>query len=163
MMADVLVTIRDLLKNGVGSGAKAYYAGDIGIPAKMAMPIVVVAPRSTQMERPHTAGDQYRYGLSIMVYVDVAGGMKAAGNTDGVMTAQQNLMKLVEEADTDGAPKTTSVLGCLMKQSNLRGAGYEYNLNPRVNYRPPSGPNDAMVLSAEITLDVLTNIVPRKQ
>lgn len=162
MMADQLVSIRNLLASAVGSAAKAYYAGDIGIPSKMALPAVVVRPRFTQMERPHTAGDQYRYGISIMVYIDVAGGMTAAGNTDGIMKAQQNLIKLLEEADTDGAPKITTVLGCLMRQSNLRSSTFNYNINPRITYNPSSGPNDAMLLSAELTLDYLTNIVPRK-
>lgn len=162
MINEALKEVRDMLETSVGSSVvKSFYAGDVGLPYKDALPAVIVRERYTRVERKSTAKDQYRHGLSILVVMDMRKDIATAGLTDEIVGHRQRLRNLMEEADTDGAPKTTTVLGALMKQANIRGTHYVYNLDPYVDYNP-SVPGGFFYVAAEITLDVLSEIVTRK-
>lgn len=164
MMNETLIEVRDLLRTSMGSSVvKTFYAGRVGIPAQSYLPAVIVEERYTEMERANSAKDKYKFGISILVVTDAKQDYDVAGNADDVVASYQTLRKLVEEADTDGAPKTTTVLGTLMKQSNLRGVSFVYNQNPRVNYRPQfPGQERFFYVAAQIDLDMISEFVTRK-
>lgn len=164
MMNEVVKEVRDLLRTSMGSSVvKTFYAGRVGIPAKAFLPAVIVEERATEIVRQSTAKDLYKFSLVISVICDVTQNYAVAGITDDVVDTYQTLRNLIEEADTDGAPKTTTVLGTLMKQANIRGTNFAYNMNGRVNYRPTfPGQDNFFYIAAEVELDVLADFVTRK-
>lgn len=161
MMNEALIEIRDLLETAIGSGVTTYYAGDVGLPYKNALPAIIVRELETVIDRPSTAKDRYKHSISILVVMDMMKAMDMTGLSNNISNTRQDLRKLVEEADTDGAPKTTTVLGALMKHANIRGTNYMYTLPLRVNYNP-SFPTEFFYVAAEITLEAVTEMVTRK-
>ena len=161
MIDEALIELKNLLATNIGTGCKMYYAGDIGIPAKGALPCLIVRERFTRVERTSTSKDKYRFGIGILVVTNLISSLKTAGLSSSVKLSRQVLRKLIEEADTDGAPKTSTVLGTLMRTSSLRGTNYVYSLNPQVNYEIPS-PDGHVLVAAEVTLEMVTDLVVRK-
>lgn len=164
MMNEVIVEVRDLLRTSMGSSVvKTFYAGRVGIPAKSYLPAVIVEERSTELVRQSTNKDMWKFGISILVICDVRQDFNVAGLTDDVVDTFQTLRDLVEEADTDGAPKTTSVLGAMARQANIRGTNFVYNIRPRVNYRPIfPGMDQFWYVAAQIDIDMLSDFITRK-
>lgn len=163
MIFDAASEIRTLLATSMGSRCKKYYVGRPFVPAKSALPALVVTGVKTKLTRPNTAQDRYQFTLRITLIQDMAAAQDVAGLTNGILVADNDLQKAVEEADTDGAPKADTLLGTLMKQSNIRGTNYVYNLNPEVNYEP-NLPHMAgyFYIAAQLTIDVFGDIVTRK-
>lgn len=160
-MDDVVKEVRDLLETSMTTRCQAYYAGDIGIPFKASLPVLIVRELETQVIRESTAKDQYRFSLSILVVTSIITSFNEAGLSDNIVKHRELLRLIMEEKnDTTGAPKTDTVLGTLMKQSNLRGTNFVYNLTPKVNYRFPS-PDGSLLVAAEVLLDFTTSLVTR--
>lgn len=161
MIDSALIEIRDLLQTNMGARCEAYYAGDIGIPAKSALPAIIIREKSMDIDRSSTAKDVYKFSIGILVVTHLTAALSTAGLTDHVSESRQTLRKLIAEKDTDGAPKTNTVIGALMKQSSLVGSNYAYSLNPHVNFEIES-PDGHLLVAAEVTLDVMSTLVARK-
>lgn len=164
MMNEVLKEVRDLLRTSMGTSViKTFYAGRVGLPAKDYMPCVIVEEVGTELERQSTAKDVYRFSLLITVWIDVRQDFNVAGMTDDIVDVYQTLRNLVEEADTDGAPKTTTVIGALTRQANIRGINFVYNMRPRINYRPAfPGMDQFWYAAATVEIDMLADFITRK-
>lgn len=171
MIDEALIEVRDLLEAGMVDivdsvpvpKCKKYYAGDTGVPANSALPCIIVRERYTEVERSSTSSDMFRFGISILLITDLRKSLKEGGLTDEIVASRQLLRKMVEEIDSStGRLKTNTLLGVLLKQSNLRGTNFQYNLKPRVNYAVPS-PKNWNLVAAEVTLDVISRFVTRNQ
>lgn len=164
MMDEALIEVRDLLETALGVKVKTCYAGRVGIPAKNYLPAVIVQEVATSIERQSTACDMYRHSINILVVLDMVKDFDITGIDDNIVDTHQSLRKIMEEADTDGAPKTDTVLGALMKQSNIRGTNYVYNINGAINYLPAfPGQDRFFYIAAELSLDLISQMVVRKQ
>lgn len=154
MINDVIVEIRNLLETNMGSRCVAYYAGNLGIPARAQMPVCIVRRRATNMdERRSTTQDYYRFEISVLIVTDLIKSLGTAALTNGLIPSENTLANIIEERDTDNAPKTNTVLGVLTRQRNVRGTYYQYIKNIRVNYEPELNGQD-MYVAAEVTFDV---------
>ena len=161
MMNEVILELRSLLQTSMGSRCTAYYAGNVALPMKNELPCVIVREHRTSVDRSSTAKDRYRFKVSVLVVTDIVTSFNEAGLTNRIVESRQKLRKIMEEGDTDGAPKADTVLGCLMKQANLRGVSFIYNQTPEVNYDVES-PGEFFYVAAEVTLDLLSDSVSRK-
>ena len=160
-MNEALKEVRDLLATSMsGRGIAAFYAGDIGTPAKGNLPCIIVREVSTRAGRQSTSSDQYIFGISVLLITDIFASADVAGIQNNTVASRERLRVLMEEGDTTGAPKTDTVLGTFMKQANIRGSNFVYNLNGRIDYRPPA-PHGFTLAAAELTLDVITDFVKR--
>lgn len=164
MMHEATKEIRDLLRTNMGSRCKVYYLGRPFVPAKLALPALFVSGITTKHERPNTAQDIYRFSIRITVIQDLAAAQNIAGLADSMLLADENIQAVMEEADTTGAPKIDTVLGCLMRQRNIRGTNFIYNFSPQVNYEPNIAHMQGYwYVAAQVTMDIVTDIVPRTQ
>jgi len=161
MMNEVLIEIRDQLKTDMTTRCKSYFVGEIGAPLKNNMPVIVVRERSTKQYRQSTAKDGFEFGIKIEVVVDIIPSMNVAGVEDRIVASRQILRKIIEEEDTDGYPKTDTILGSLGRTSNLQGTHFVYNLNPEVNYEVET-PDNALYIMAEVNLSVIKTFATRK-
>lgn len=153
MINDVLVEIRALLAAGMGSRCVGYYAGNIGIPGNSQMPVCIVRRVATQLEaRRSSTADYYRYSISVLVVTNLVKSLSTTALSSGLVPSENTLANIIEERDTDGAPKTDTVLGLLTRQANIRGTYYIYLSNIRVNYEPDLNGRDLYV-AAEVTFD----------
>lgn len=159
-MDDVVKEVRDLLRTSMGSRCAAYYAGDVGIPYQATFPVLIVRENSTKHSRPSTSKDQYVHSLSILVITSIVASFKEVGITDLIIKHRETLRLIMEEKDASGAPKTDTVLGTLMKQANISGTNFVYNMNASINYRVPA-PEGTLLVAAELTIESITNLVLR--
>lgn len=160
MINPVIVEIRNLLAAAMTTRCVAYYVGDIGLPAKAQMPVCIVRRVNSSFDRRTSTGDYWKHTISILVVTDIIKSLSTAGLTSGLVSSENTLADIVAEMDTDGAPKTNTVLGTLTRQSNLRGTYYQYLQNFNVNYQPDLG-NDFPYVAAEITFET-ESFVTRK-
>lgn len=166
MMNEVILALQAQLQADVGANAvcgkvPTIYAGNVGTVAKFVLPAIIIQRGKTTVKRQSTTTDQYSFAVKILVVVDVAATMDVAGAPDRVVKSQQALTLLIEQGDSaTGSPKTSTVLGSLNRQSNLRANQWAYNLTPEVNYEP-SEPKDGWMCAAEITLANLTEMNQR--
>lgn len=158
MVNDILVEIRGLLAAAMGSRCVGYYAGNIGIPANAQMPVCIVRRKSNELvERRSTTADYYSCTLSVLVITNIVKSLAVAGLTAGLVPSENKLANIIEEKDTDGAPKLDTVAGVLTKESNLRGTNYQYITNVRTDYEPELNGKDTFA-AAEVTFDVKFSI-----
>lgn len=163
-MNEALIELRDLLEASLGSKIKTCYAGRVGIPAKNYLPALILQEVSTEIERQSSGCDQYRHTIRVVLVMDMVKQFATAGIVNDIVGTHEAVRKLMEEADTDGAPRTDTVLGTIMKQSNIRGTNYVYNLDGVVNYEPTfPGQDQFFYIGAELTLGMVSNYVTRKQ
>lgn len=161
MMNEAVLELQTLLSTLMTTRCKKYYAGEIGIPYKNALPCLIIREGRTRHERASTNTDRYVHEISILVVTDIVKSFNEAGVADQIMKSRQTLRKIMEEADaTTRAPKTNTVLGALMKQSSIDGTWYTYNLNPVVNYEIEQ-PKEFFYVAAEVKLELFTDFVPR--
>lgn len=161
MINDIIVEIRNLLAAAMTTRCVAYYVGNIGLPANAQMPVCIVRRKRTLLtDRRSSTADHYRYTISILIITNIVKSLATAGLTNGLVPSENALANIVEERDTDGAPKLNTVLGVLTKQDNVRGVYYQYIKNIDVNYEPELNGRD-MYVAAEITFDV-EDMVTRK-
>lgn len=161
MINPVIVEIRNLLAAAMTTRCVAYYVGDIGLPAKAQMPVCIVRRVSSTFDRRTTTGDFWRHTISILVVTDIVKSLSTAGVSSGLISSENTLANIVAEMDTDGAPKTDTVLGVLTRQSNLRGTNYAYLTNFNVNYQPELS-GEFPYVAAEVTFET-ESFVTRKQ
>lgn len=158
MINDVLVEIRNLLATNMTTRCVAYYAGNLGLPARAQMPVCIVRRVATQMEsRRSTTADYYRYSISVLIVTDIVKSLSTTALSSGLIPSENTLANIIEERDTDNAPKTDTVLGVLTKQANVRGTYYTYLTNIRVNYEPELDGQDLYV-AAEVTFDAMDTL-----
>ena len=163
MMYDVLTEIRDLLSASMTTRCASYFVGrSAGVfMAQNSLPALIVRNKSTKLERQGTAKDRYTFNIGILVITDMVTNFKETGVSNRIILSDAKLIKIFEEKDTDGAPMSDTVMGTLMKQSNIRGTSFAYNLNPVINYEVESPPGFFYV-AGEMTLTVIAEFVTRK-
>ena len=153
MINDVVVEIRNLLATAMTTRCAAYYAGNIGLPANVQMPVCIVKRKAESLDnRRSTTTDYYKYTISVLIITNIVKSLGTAGLTDGLVASENTLGNIIGERDTDGAPKLDTVLGVLSRQQNLRGTNYIYLNNIAVNYEPELNGVDLFV-GAEVTFD----------
>ena len=167
MMDTVVPALQTLIKTACAPrlNPDSVYAAPSFMPAKDECPCVIIFGRTTDGQRPHTASDQFKFQVIIRVVTDRTASMSEGGMPDNISQSWLALAKLIEETDVaaGGGPKTDTILGCMMKQSNIANQEWQYNMNPKVNYDAPQPPGDWYYVFAEITLDFFTKEVPRHQ
>ena len=167
MMDTVVPALRDLIKTSCSArlSPDSVFVGNFFTPGKDECPCVIIFGRTTDGQRPHTASDQFKFQVVIRVITDRTASMSENGMPDNISQSWLALTKLIEETDTEAGsgPMVDTVLGCMMKQSNIANMEWQYNMNPKVNYDVPQPPGDFYYVFAEITLDFLTKEVPRHQ
>jgi hypothetical protein len=162
-MDEIIIDLQKQIQNDCSSrvAIDSVYAGDPGLTEKAALPAVIISEGRTDLERQQTGSDVYKFNISILVITDISSSMSIAGNPDRIMKARQALRQLIEQADPNaGAPMTDTILGSLMKQSNISTKNWRYNIKPSVNYRPNT-PKEWWYACAEITLSFISDIVIR--
>jgi hypothetical protein len=134
-MNRVLSELKTLLSTAIGTTLiKSYYQGEVVTPAipQSYLPALMVFGNSTEVVAKSTAKDQYRYNITIRVVIDLKLYLKEAG-TGATISAQQAIINLMEERNTDGTLKDATVLGTL--RNNVRGTDYLYNNDITIEYK----------------------------
>jgi hypothetical protein len=118
-MDNIMLAIQSILQTNLGSGYRVIYGDDI--PGLTEFPYIAVENVNTTYVRTGTGGlAQNTSVIQITAKVNLKDFMQ--DNTDVTIQAhRQELIKIMEERETNGVPKTSSVLGALYQDLSLGG------------------------------------------
>ena len=158
-MNDVLDELKSLFSatiNSVDSDRiKTFYIDEVVVPAQSYLPVLMVIGNTTNIIAKSTSKDQFTYGITIRVVVDIKKLLKSAG-TGTTINAQNELKKIMEERNSDQTLKADTVLGIL--RANIKGTDYLFNNDITTTYT--SAENWPYVI-AECELIATTNLISR--
>lgn len=132
-MNRVLSEFKTKLSTAIGSTLiKSYYQGEVVVVPQSYLPALMIFGNSTEVVAKSTAKDQYKYDITVRVVIDLKLYLKESG-TGETLAAQQAIINLMEERNTDGTLKAATVLGCL--RDNVRGTDYLFNNDINIEYK----------------------------
>ena len=131
-MNEIAEEIRDYLETACGSNFNKYYVGfvreELKIPRDY-LPVLMVRAPGKSLVTPglSTARDKYNYSVEIRIIVDVMKYVDQTGleGNDYVVQHEKALQDFIDEADADGKPLATTILGAL--RSNITGTAYLFS------------------------------------
>jgi len=127
----VLAELKSILSTAIGASIKAYYQGEVAVVPQSYLPALMIFGRSTNVVAKSTAKDQYQYNITIRVVIDLKKYLSESGTGDTIK-AQEALINLMEERNSDGTTKAATVLGAL--RDNVRGTQYIFNNDITIEY-----------------------------
>jgi len=127
----VLAELKSILSTAIGASIKAYYQGEVAVVPQSYLPALMIFGRSTNVVAKSTAKDQYQYNITIRVVIDLKKYLSESGTGDTIK-AQEALINLMEERNSDGTTKAATVLGAL--RDNVRGTQYLFNNDITIEY-----------------------------
>lgn len=154
-MNEVVLAIINLLQAKFGAQYKQYYFGEIRVPAQMTFPFLEVVPLSSKISNRGTGAmtdNEFRITITLKTTIK---NYLATGPAER-MKHVQDLVKRMEERNTDGTIKDTTILGVLHDNLQLEVNGVRYgNINGdwEVNYEE-SDLGDSFLLYATVTFTV---------
>lgn len=163
MMNEVIEEIATDLETALASRTPkvTVYRGNIGLAARSNLPAIIIMRRATTMERVNSAQDRYRHSVSILVVTSMIQEFSNVENSK-VIEAEKTLSELIEGKDSNtNQVAADTVLGCLLKKSNMNGDSWCYNIDPKVNYEVAS-PKEFFYTAGEIQLDFITTFSTRR-
>lgn len=111
-MNEVILAIIALLEAKFGKQYKQYYFGEIRVPAHMTFPFVEVVPLASKIDNRGTGAmtdNEFRIAITVKTTLK----NYLATSSAERMKHVQDLVKRMEERNTDGTIKDTTILGVL--------------------------------------------------
>ena len=112
-MNEIIEAIRTLLKDTLGATYQKYYYGEIRVISQIVLPCIEVIPLTSTITNRGTGGmanNEFRVQVNIKnTLKKYLGGKKS----DTVLEHVQDLVKKMEDRDSDGNIKSDTVLGVL--------------------------------------------------
>lgn len=131
-MVDIEEEIRDLMESGIGSNIKKYYAGRVKEPPHSYLPLLCVYGERTNLLSRSTNRDRHSHQMVIDVFTSPFGKVKTSEDPDLILQAEKEVKCLMEEREADGTPKSTTVLGVLMR--NIKGLKFLFTDEDVIDY-----------------------------
>lgn len=154
-MNEVIESILNLLRTNLGGAYKKYYYGEIRVASQMAFPMIEVIPNTSRITNRGTGG-MTNNDFDIIIVVKSTLKKYLGGNKGEKLNHTQDLVKRIEERDTDGTIKSTTVLGVLHDNLKLIKDGVRFadiNDNWEVDYEE-SDLGDSYIVQATISFTV---------
>ncbi len=112
-MNEVIEAIRALLKSTLGGAYKKYYYGEVHIPNQSFLPFVEVVPMSSRIDNRGTGGMMdNQYTIQVNVKSTLTKYLRENTNTETIEHVK-DLVKQIEERDSNGNVLSTTILGVL--------------------------------------------------
>lgn len=140
-----------------GSAIKKYYIGEVILVPRSYCPAIMVFGTNTGIAAKGTAKDQYTYSITIRVVYDVTQFYNEEG-VDKIIKAQEELMNIIAEQETDGTLKDGTIIAALRK--NIRGEYYLFNDQIEIEYKMLEA-QKYFYVSADISLTATTDLILR--
>lgn len=141
-----------------GSVIKKYYIGEVILVPRSYCPAIMVFGTNTAIPKPSgTAKDQFVHSITIRVVYDVTQSYNEDG-VDKVIKAQEELMNIITEQETDGTLKDGTIIAALRK--NIRGQYYLFNDQIEIEYKMLEA-QKYFYVSADISLNATTDLIIR--
>lgn len=137
---------------------KKYYAGWVEDPPVNYCPVLMVFGNSTTLGRKTTNRDQWIYNVTVRILTNPFTSVAETDPTNNILQADKKCKLLMEDRDTNGVPKTTSVLGVV--RDNILGTAYLYNDNAKITYNSRKI-NDKLYFEAIMNLDLIVKFTSR--
>lgn len=120
-MDDIITQIVTLLSAGLTTSYKKYFYGPNLVPESSIFPFIEVVPNRTYVVNRGTGGTKTNeFSVTINIKNTIQATMTSNTNKSE-FTAMKNIVKGIEERETNGEFKTATVLGILSSNLKLNG------------------------------------------
>ncbi len=111
---------------------RKYYAGKIfAIPTNY-LPLLCIYGERSRLTNKSTSTDKWEFDLTIETYINAFMKVAETDLPNDVLQNQQLLQNLMEERDSQGIAKDTTILGQLRR--HIKGQNYLYNNDIEIKY-----------------------------
>lgn len=115
-MYNVLTTLQTRIKDQLGNSIKHYHLDDPNLVNTSALPCIAITPVNTEIDIADTSKDKYTHTVDIFIIINALTELKRAPNE---MVGMQFLTKIAEEKESNGTPKSNTVIYALRNDLEL--------------------------------------------
>lgn len=141
----------------IGIAKFTYYTGkcEVNHIPMNDLPVLMIYGENTGLvsEQLSTGRDKFRYNLKVEVLLNNFQYTDQNFDTSKILKAQRELKILMEEKDTNGTPRSSSILGVLRR--NITGLEYLFNNDILIEYENENI-NDTIYIRAILTVAATT-------
>lgn len=149
-MNEILDQLRSTFATAFSTSFTTYFKGKQEIPAQDDLPILMVYPVSTNQTHSGTVRDDVKYNIGVEIQLNMKQYFDSVNGQGTKLDALEALMKLVEERESDGDLKTSTVMGIINANIAISNKVlYTDNLN--VNYDPYYNKGEFPTVKATVT------------
>ena len=112
-MNEILDQLKTIFSAAFSTTFSTYYKGKIEIPAQSNMPILSIYPVRTEQRHTGIVRDTVAYEIAIEAIYSMKQFLDNTNTSNDESDALEQLMKIVEERETDGDLKTSTIMGIL--------------------------------------------------
>ena len=135
-MNEILDQLRTTLASSLTTrGITTFFKGRQDVPAQSDVPIVMIYPNATRQVRSGTVRDRAEYDITIELQVSIKQYFDNEAGQGTQLDTLDALIDVVEERETDGDAKTTTILGIINANLTI-GSKVLYTNNVSINYDP---------------------------
>lgn len=128
-MGEIIQAIIALLETNLGA-EYSYYFGEVRVPGKSRLPLIEVYPENT-IDNVTGTGGMRTIECDVKVCLKVSRKDYYGDNTDGTTVKfMEDLVSRMEERETNGVPKDSTILGVIQKNQNLQLGGAAHITGP---------------------------------
>lgn len=140
---------------------KKFYVGNIDELPHNYLPALMVYGSETILDTPRLTlqTDKYIHKIHVKILTSAYLKVAEAEDVDFILQAQKQLKVLMEDRDTNGIPKATSILGVFRR--NIRGTNYLYNNDIVIDYGEGKKVGDRLYYSATMDVSGVTQYTSR--
>lgn len=156
-MDDIISEIKTALSTALTTSITTYYYGEVLLVPRSYLPALMVFGNETRLIAKSTSKDQTEHDITVRIVYDIAPRLAEDGSGT-TMKAHQDLVKIMEERDSNMVPLATTVLGTLRR--NISGTDYLFNNDITIEYKTLTS-GEFFYIAADCRLTAVTDLVAR--
>lgn len=121
-MDELISNLITLLSNQFTTTFKSYEYGKVEIPATSDLPMITVNPVSTVVSNSGTVRDVNDFSVEVVVYANAKKYLDNISTSSTTRTALQQLVRWMEDRDTDGVTTASSIVSVIRRNITASGA-----------------------------------------
>lgn len=151
-MNEILDQLRTTLSTAFSTTFSTYFKGKQVIPAQDDLPMLCVYPISMNQSHSGTVRDKVVYNIGIEIQVSIKKYLDMSSGQGTQLDTLDALIDLVEERETDGDAKATTVLGIINANLTI-GNKVLYTDNVQIDYSEYMLKGEFPVAKANVTFE----------
>ena len=149
-MNELITNLLALLETQFATTFKSYEYGKVEIPAVRDLPLISVNPVSTEILNSGTVKDENNFTVEVVVMASLKQYLDNVSNNPSIRSALQALVEWVEDRDSDGAVKATSIIG-VIRQNITASDAVLFNNEINVSYTDYLDADETPMAKATLT------------
>ena len=149
-MNELVTNLLALLETKFTTTFKSYEYGKVEVPMTRDLPLISVNPVSTEVLNSGTVKDENNFTVEVVVMASVKQYLNNVSDSPSIRSALQALVEWVEDRDSTGAVKATSIIG-VIRQNTTASNVVLFNNEITVSYTDYLDADEMPTVKATIT------------